>query len=629
MKESDPTPSKATSQKEALPPLSSIVTDKSGSPEDIFLTNEDIDLKKSKAQFFSESCTLPNELVSYGKMHQHMVELLAPPSLLVDSDNNVVHLSEHVSRYLNIPGGEHTTNVLAIIHGDLKDELQALLDEIRNSAELNAGKSRLLSFKQGRSNLILHTRKLLMPEVDEFILVIFEEESESLHRDHSHEVKKQLELKKQQLQDLKEEYSATQEELNAYNEELQVSNEELQLSMEELHRSNIELNEAKRKAEDAAKLQSVFLANMSHELRTPMNGIIGMADLLTYETSDPVMLDLVHTIQRSGEILLNVLNDILDYSKIDAGKLELEHIEFDLWECMEDVATLFSLNAQQKKIESCLIIHSDIPKNVIGDPYRLSQIISNLLGNAIKFTEEGEIVLEVSLNRKYQNAFLISFEVRDTGVGIPEYRQRAIFEAFQQVDATTTRHHGGTGLGLTICKNLARLMKGSVSLESEVNVGSSFCVTIPFDAVPSSRLLETQEGEYFQGVHILVLDEHRSVQKLFELKLSDWNCRYQRAHTAEEARGLIQKMEEKNDPFDILFLNEENILAKEIDQHTYFLSGLDPTKIVLMAPLIELHEDKPLQKADYAFELRKPLMHQELLDCIKAVLDKNNQHIAN
>lgn len=565
-----------------------------------------------------------NDLESYGQLHQHMVELLAPPSLIIDSNNIAIHFSQHVSRYLKLPGGTLTMHVLDIVHPDLKSALQSLLYETRERPEMAGGSSRAVRFNQGKSVLVLRTRRLLIPEFESFILILFDEESEYFQKGDSIELKDELELFKQELQNLKETHAAAQEELNTYNEELQVSNEELRLTLEELHTSNVQLREARDKAEDAAKLQSVFLANMSHELRTPMNGIIGMADLLTYETTDPVLLDLIHTIQRSGDILLNVLNDILDYSKIDAGKLELEHIEFDLWECMEDVTSLFSLNAQQKGNEVCLIIDNKLPQNLVGDPYRLSQIISNLLGNAIKFTENGEITIEVRLEHKYDHAFLISFEVSDTGVGIPEHRQKAIFNAFQQVDATITRNHGGTGLGLTISKNLAFLMKGNITLESQVNKGATFCVTIPFDSAPSAVLQSKKDSEPLKDVHILVLDTHKSVQKLFVSKLTDWGSRVKLAQTADEACDLWKEMEEKNDPFDILFLDQKMANNESQDGLNYPINALSPGKTVLMAPLIELHEKKPHQQDHYAFLLRKPVMDQQLLHCIKSVLSRRN-----
>lgn len=626
MKDTDPTRSDPVNPEVDPPPSTNFITDKDTASDGLFFSNGDTNLKNTKSQFLDEHSTLPDKFRSFGEMHQYMVELLAPPSLIIDSNNNAVHLSEHVSRYLNISGGRPTVNVLDLVHADLRDELESLLQVTRGNAELTVAKSRVVSFNDGQSTLILHARTLLMPDLEGFVLVIFEEENVPHQEGRSNDVREELQLSKQKYQDLKEDHEAVKEELNAYNEELEVSNEELRLAIDELHKSNIELSDARVKAESAAKIQSVFLANMSHELRTPMNGIIGMADLLKYETSDPEMLELIHTIQRSGDILLKVLNDILDYSKIDAGKLELEYIEFDLWECLEDVTTLFSLKAQQKKIEICLLIHNDIPQKVMGDPYRLSQIISNLLGNAIKFTEVGEIVVEVVLKRRHMDSFLISFEVRDTGGGIPEHRQKAIFEAFQQLDSTITRQHGGTGLGLAICKTLTLLMKGNISLESQEEVGSSFCVTVPFDAAPSSSLAGTQGDEQFQEVHILVLDEHRSVQKLFEMKLSSWNCRFQLAQTVEEADDLLREMDQKNDPFDILFLNEKSLSSEVVDiQHT-FLKGLDPAKIVFMAPLIELHEEKSMQHPKNAYVLRKPIMHQQIVDCIKSVAPQSNPH---
>jgi len=254
--------------------------------------------------------------------------------------------------------------------------------------------------------------------------------------------------------------------------------DQLRGAFEKIRLQAAELAVAKDAAEEATKAKSAFLANMSHEIRTPMNAVIGLAHLALKTDLTPKQRDYVSKVHNAGISLLGVINDILDFSKIEAGKLDIESTEFRLDDVVESVTTVTGQKANEKGLEFLVAVSQDIPQSLVGDPLRMGQIITNLVNNAIKFTERGEVEVQAELLERTGDKVCVKFSVRDTGLGMTPEQAAKLFQPFTQADASTTRKHGGTGLGLTICRRLVELMGGQIWLESEPGEGSEFLVTL-------------------------------------------------------------------------------------------------------------------------------------------------------
>lgn len=390
--------------------------------------------------------------------------------------------------------------------------------------------------------------------------------------------------------------------------------EDLRETLETIEIQNIELDFARKEALEASRIKSEFLANMSHEIRTPLNGIIGFTDLLLKSQLPRQQRDHLSTIRKSSEILLTIINDILDFSKIEAGKLILDRIPFQLRDIIEEVMVMLAPAAHAKNLDLAPLVYSDVPDNVMGDPLRVKQIITNLVNNAIKFTQTGEVVLRASLEDENteQNRVTLRISITDSGVGLSRAQQQSLFNAFSQADASTARQYGGTGLGLAISKRLVEEMGGTIGLESELGRGSTFWFTL------TTELASAQEGtpprDALRGERVLYLEHQKTTGLAVEHMLRDWGMVVDRVSSPGAMQEQVEEAQKRQTGYAVAMVGITRHLV-----HSSHYSSLVRTleieqdcRTLLLAPTLEAQD--PAIFSQVSGHLAKPVCRDALYD---------------
>jgi signal transduction histidine kinase/DNA-binding response OmpR family regulator len=533
---------------------------------------------------------------------------------------------ESLTAYRNISLGGEKVGSIAIV-SDLS-ELQSKMREYRTLSVLVLAASILITFVISSRLVRLITQPILrLAEISGKVSAQKNYALRALSNGRD-EVGKLVEAFNEMLTGIQERDAALQGAKDQLEVRVQERTEELRNEVKERQEAEAAMRLAKEAAEKASHAKSEFLANMSHEIRTPLNGVMGMTDLALETTLTPEQREYLETVKTSSEALLVVINDILDFSKIEADRIVLESAEFDLRDCLESALRTVAVRADEKGLELLCEVAPEVPEVVRGDAGRLRQVVLNLVGNAIKFTDAGEVAVRVEADAKTVADGVLHFTVSDTGIGVPEDKRETIFAPFTQADNSTTRKYGGTGLGLTISNRLVAMMGGAMWVESEIGKASHFHFTAHLAAASGKEITvgTPAPAEVLRGVKVLVVDDNRTNRRILQGMLTRWEMKALGVESGELALGQLSEAREAGEPYRLIVtdMHMPKMDGFELVEQIRRRPEMSTATIMMLTSAGHQGDAARCKELGVAAYLLKPIRQSELREAIGRVLGADN-----